>query len=380
MRLASLLLLALTLPGCKKAAPVPQRPPPPVTVTLATARDVPLYLDEIGTCTASEVVAVKPQATGLITEILFTDGQDLKRGDPLFTIDPRPYKASLDQAKAGLTQNQASLVLAVSEFERDKALLPAKAVSREDYETKQNAVEVDKAMIQASEAAIETARVNLSYCYIYSPIDGRAGVRQIDIGNAVTANSVQVLLTIQRLDPIYADFTITERDLARVRQEMARGTLKTLVSLPDGPDQSREGDLTFLDNAVQDNTGTIKVRATLANADRLFWPGQFVNVRLVLRTLKDAVLVPSQSTQISQNGQFVYVIGPDLRAELRLVKLGQRQGEMVVVCEGLRAGERVVVTGQLTVTPGEKVAIQTPTTQATQTAQTQGATRPGGEK
>lgn len=348
--------------GCKKQE-VPPRPAPLVNATEVTVKDVPLYLDEIGTCTAREVVSIRAQATGRITEIHFTDGADLKKGDPLFTIDPRPYQAALDQAKASLAQSEASLSLARLDFERAKQLLPAKAISKEDYDTRKNAVDVGEAQVKASQAAIETAQVNLDYCFIYSPIDGRASLGLVDIGNVVTASSggatSNVLLVIQRLDPIYADFTITERDLSSVRARMAEGTLKTLVRLPDeSQDAAREGDLTFLDNAVQNATGTVKLRATLSNADHHLWPGQFVNVRLVLSTLKDAVLVPVSATQISQQGPYVYVVEPNSTAELRLVKLGQKQGELVVVSEGVKAGEKVITAGQMMVMPGGKVQIQ----------------------
>jgi multidrug efflux system membrane fusion protein len=364
---AAAALIAQQLGGCKKQGPF-EMPPPPVTAAEAVAQDVPFYLDEIGTCTAREVVSIRPQATGRIVGIHFVDGTELKTGDRLFTIDPRPYQAALDQAKAALAQSEASLVLAKQDFERAQKLLPIKAISQEDYDSRKNAVVVGEAQIKASQAAIETAQVNLDYCFINSPIDGRASLRQVDIGNVVTANSGSgssttntgnVLLVIQRLDPIYADFTVTERELALVRSEMAKGTLKARVRLPDEPQTAgREGDLTFLDNAVQSQTGTVRLRATLANPEHHFWPGQFVRVQLVLSTLKDAVLIPNVATQISQAGPFVYVVKPDSTAELRVVKLGQRQGALVVVSEGLKAGEKVVTSGQLAVRPGSKVQIQ----------------------
>jgi multidrug efflux system membrane fusion protein len=227
-----------------------------------------------------------------------------------------------------------------------------------DVETKKNTVAVDEAQVQANEAAVENAKLNLDYCYIHSPIDGRAGMRLVDVGNVVQPNTTGLLL-IQRLDPIYADFTVTEADLPEVQRELARGTLHALVRVPsDVPDRAREGKLTFVDNVVQNATGTVNLRATIPNADRHFWPGQFVNVTLVLATAKNAVLVPNQATQISQQGPYVYVVKPDETAELRQVTLGQRQGEDVVVSKGLAAGERVVVTGQLTVQPGAKVRVE----------------------
>ena len=339
-------------------------PLPLVTVTAAKTQDVPVYLDEIGKSYAYESVTVTPQVAGRITERQFQDGADLKKGQLLFVIDPRPYQAQLDSAKAALSQAKAALDLAKIRFARDEELVGTKAISKQDYDTKKNAVAVDQAQIESAEAALETAKLNLEYCYIHSPIEGRAGARLVDVGNVVQANTTGLLL-IQRLDPIYADFTITERDLPRVRKEMAGGTLQAQVRIPSDPEnRARNGKLTFLDNAVQNGTGTVFLRATLSNPDHHFWPGQFVNVRLVLDTQKGAVLVPNQATQISQKGPFVYVVKADGSAELRPVVLGQRQGDDVVVQQGVAAGENVIVTGQLTVVPGSKVRVDTGATPA----------------
>jgi multidrug efflux system membrane fusion protein len=357
------LLMLVAGSGCKRANPKaagPAMPPPPlVTVTKANAKDVPLYLDEIGKSGAFESVTVTPQVGGRITERHFQDGADLTKGQLLFVIDPRPYQAQLDSAKASLAQAKAALELAKVQFTRDEELVGSKAISKQDYDTKKNTVDVDQAQVESAEAALETTKLNLEYCYIHSPIEGRAGARQVDVGNVVQANTTGLLL-IQRLDPIYADFTITERDLPEVQKEMLRGSLKALVRLPsDTENRARTGKLTFLDNTVQNGTGTINLRATMSNPDYHFWPGQFVNVRLVLATQKGAVLIPNQATQISQKGPFVYVVRPDSTADLRLVTLGQRQGEDVVITEGVAAGENVIVTGQLTVPPGGRVRINT---------------------
>lgn len=334
-------------------------PPPLVTVRAATAQDVPKYLDEIGRNVAFESVSVTPQVAGQITERHFQDGDNLKKGQLLFVIDPRPYKAQLDSAKANLQQANAALELAKIQFERDQELVGTRAISKQDYDTKKNAVDVIQAQIESAKAAIETAQINLEYCYIHSPIDGRAGARLVDVGNVVQANTTS-LLSIQRLDPIYATFTITERDLPEVQKQMSHGMLKALVRLPNDPDAAaRGGKVEFLDNAVQNSTGTVNLRATVSNPDRHFWPGQFVNVKLVLATEKSAVLVPNQATQISQQGPFVYVIKGDNTAELRPVSLGQRQGDDVVITKGVQAGERVVVTGQLLVRPGGPVHVDT---------------------
>ena len=361
MGLALMPVAALAASGCNRPgsqAAGPQMPPPPlVTVAPARAQDVPVYLDEIGKSGAFESVTVTPQVAGRITERHFEDGADLTKGQLLFVIDPRPYQAQLDSAKASLAQAKAALELAKIQFARDQELVGTKAISKQDYDTKKNAVEVDEAQIEAAEAALETAKLNLEYCYIHSPIEGRAGARLVDVGNVVQANTTGLLL-IQRLDPIYADFTITERDLPQVRKEMSGGTLTAQVRIPSEPEKSaRNGRVTFLDNAVQNGTGTVNLRATMSNPDHHFWPGQFVNVKLVLSTEKGAVLIPSQATQISQKGPFVYVVKTDGTADLRPVVLGQRQGDDVVIVQGVAAGENVIVTGQLTVQPGGKVRL-----------------------
>jgi membrane fusion protein, multidrug efflux system len=256
-----------------------------------------------------------------------------------------------------LAQAKAALDLAKIQFTRDQEVIGEKAISRQDYDTKKNAVDVDQAQVDAAEAALETAKLNLEYCYIHSPIDGRAGARLVDVGNVVQANATS-LLSIQRLDPIYANFTITESDLPQVQKQMASGSLKAAVRLPsDSESGARTGRVEFLDNAVQNGSGTVNLRATLSNPDRHFWPGQFVDVKLVLSVEKGAVLIPYPAAQISQQGPFVYVVKSDDTAELRPVKLGQRQGDQVVVTEGVKPDERVVLAGQMLVRPGGKVRV-----------------------
>jgi len=333
-------------------------PPPLVSVVDAKVQDVPRYLDEIGRNTAFESVNLMPQVSGRVTERRFQDGDNLKKGQLLFVIDPSPFKAQLDSAKANLAQAEAALELAKVQFARDQELVGTRAISKQDYDTKKSTVDQSEAQVEAAKAAIETAQINLDYCYIHSPIDGRAGARLVDVGNVVQANTTS-LLSIQRVDPIYALFTIAENDLPAVQKQLTRGTLKALVRLPsDSEENARQGKVEFLDNSVQNSTGTVNLRATLPNSDRHFWPGQFVNVMLVLDTNKGAVLIPNQAAQISQKGPFVLVIKPDSTAELRSVTLGQRQGSDVVITKGLAAGERVVLAGHMLVRPGGKVQVQ----------------------
>ncbi len=374
-----LLGLLAVAPACKKvegATTGPQRPPAPVTVSSAVERDVPVYLEQIGKSTAPEVVSIQSQVAGQITKLHFAEGAQVRRGDLLFTIDPRPYQAQLDSAEASLAQNQATLDLAKIEFARVEKLIQNLAITKQEYDSRRNALAVSEAQVKLSQAAIKTAKLNLEHCFIRSPIDGRAGQRLVDLGNVVSpsgAGGSASLLVIQRLDPIYADFTISENDLTAVQRSMAAGAVKVQVRLPDEPDGAREGALTFLDNAVQDGSGTVRLRATLPNPDHHFWPGRFVKVRLVLSTHKGAVLVAALAPQTSAKGPFVYVVKDDSTAEFRPVALGQRQGDMVAITEGLKGGERVVTTGQLLLTPGGKVRIEEPAAARSSQAKAGGA-------
>src|SRR5216117_2872751 len=316
----------------------------PASVAKVIAKDVPLYLDEIGTCAAYETVQVQAQVSGQIIARDFQDGSDVKKGDPLFTIDPRPYQAALDQAKAQAALDQATL-------KRQEDLRARKVISQQDYDT---AV----ANSRKSQAAAEAAQVNLDYCYIKSPINGRVGLRNVDVGNLV-GPSTPPLVIIQGLDPIYTDFTVAENDLPTVRKYLGGPNVKVQTYLPDGSITPRTGDLYFIDNAVQPGSGTVKARAVTPNPDRGLWPSEFVRVRFILDMLTNATLVPSQAVQVSQSGPFVFVVKPDNTVDLRPVKPGQRQeGDLTVIESGVTAGETVVVTGQLALSPGAKVAPQ----------------------
>jgi membrane fusion protein, multidrug efflux system len=323
----------------------PAQPPArPALVAKVVTKDVPVYLDEIGTCAAYETVQVQAQVSGQIMARHFQDGSEVKQGDPLFTIDPRPYQATLDQAKAQAALDQATL-------KRQENLRARKVISQQDYDT---AV----ANAQKSQAAAEAAQVNFDYCYIKSPINGRVGLRNVDVGNLV-GPSTPPLVIIQGLDPIYTDFTVAENDLPLVRRYIGGPNVKVQTYLPDGSIAPRTGDLYFIDNAVQPGSGTVKARAVTPNPDRALWPSEFVQVRFILDTLKNAMLVPSQAVQVSQSGPFVFVVKADNTVDLRPVKPGQRQdGDLTVIENGVKPGETVVVTGQLALSPGAKVAPQ----------------------
>jgi multidrug efflux system membrane fusion protein len=375
-----------------------ERPPAPVSVVAATSGDVPVYLDEIGRAVAKETVWVQSQVGGRVETAHFEDGADLKKGEVLFTIDARPFDAKLASAEATLLRAQATLSrartatlrpeaalararaardLARADFARVENLVETKAVSRADYDEKKGQLDMTdaevrqaeadvaqaepevkqaEAAVKEAEAGVATAKLDVEYCTVRSPIDGRAGHRLVDAGNLVAATG-SPLVMVERLDPIYVDFTVTENDLTAVQTNMARGTLRVEVRLPDDSGTVQAGDLTFVDNTVQESTGTLKLRATLPNADRRLWPGRFVKVRLVLDMLKGAVLVPAAAPQLSAKGTYVYVVKDDGTAEMRPAKVGQRHGDLIVVGEGVKAGERVVVAGQLAVSPGGKVRI-----------------------
>jgi multidrug efflux system membrane fusion protein len=313
----------------------------PVLVAKVTTKGVPVYLDEIGTCAAYETVQVQAQVNGVITSRDFQDGSDVKKGDLLFTIDPRPFQAALDQAKAQMVLDEIT-------WKRQQDLRARNVVAAQDLDTA-------LANAHKSEAAAEAAQVNFDYCFIKSPINGRVGLRNVDVGNLVGPASPS-LVTIQGLDPIYTDFTVAETDLAFVRKYLGGPNVKVETRDPDGKIAPRLGDLYFIDNAVQPGSGTVKARAVTPNPDRALWPSEFVRVRFILDTVKDARLVPAQAVQISQSGPFVFVLKPDNTVDLRPVKPGQRQdGDLTVIESGVEPDETVVVTGQLALAPGTKV-------------------------
>lgn len=328
----------------KKAPPPP--PPRPVAVAKVTSKDVPLYLDEIGTCAANESVQVQAQVAGQIVSRNFKDGADVKKGDVLFIIDPKPYQAALDSAKADNMLAQANL-------QRQLQLKAKGVTATQDLDTA-------KANAMKTSAAVDAAQVNLDYCTVRSPIDGRAGLRQVDAGNTVSAGSSgPVLVQIDNLDPIYTDFTVAEPDLPLVRRYLNGPNLKVLTDAENDGFPAQEGRLYFIANTVQPGTGTIQARAISANPKHALWPSEFVHVRLILDQLKNAALVPNDAVQVGENGPYVFIVKKDSTLELRQVTPGQKQENgLTVITKGVRPGETVVTRGQLQLAPGDKVTIQ----------------------
>lgn len=352
-----LLVVVFRALGTKQKTPTAP-PPRPVATASVTTKDVPLYLDEIGTCTAFETVQVQAQVSGQIIARDFKDGADVKKGDPLFTIDPRPYQAALTQAEGQLAQARAQVTLDQITLKRQQELRSKSVNSPQELDTAQATVTSSEARLKSAEGAVAVAKLNLDFCNIHSPIDGRAGLRLVDVGNIVTGGNGgggAVLLTIQGMDPIYTDFTVAEPDLPLVRRYLGKQNLKVLTDAEDDDLPPREGELSFIDNSLQPGAGTVKARAVTPNPDRALWPSQFVHVRLILDTLKDAKLVPSSAVQIGQNGPYLFVVKPDSTLDLRQIKPGQRQGDLTVIAEGVNPGETVVVSGQLQLSPGVKV-------------------------
>lgn len=352
-----LLLAAIGLAGCGQKAPTTGQSPPAknVLVTKVQAMDIPVQLHEFGRVTSPESVDVRPQVSGRITEVHFVEGQDVKKGDLLFVIDPRPFQADLEQSQAQLQSDQAQLGLDQRNLARDEKIGPQHFVSEQQIDTDKMNVENFRGAVARDQAAIDLAKLNLEYSYVRSPANGRTGRRLVDPGNYV-ATGGPALVNIQLQDPVYVDFDISENDLSRLRENLAEGNqLRTDVITPQRPDILKSGSLSFFDNSVSPQAGTILLRATVPNKDHYLWPGQYVNVALTLQILKDAPVVPSQSVQMGGKGTYLFAVRPDDTVEQRQVTQGVRYQDLVVVSQGVKPGETVVVEGQLTLADGMKV-------------------------
>jgi len=326
----------------------------PVTVASATREDVPIQVQAIGWAEAYATVTIRPQVEGQLTEIHFTEGQQVKIGDLLFTIDPRPFVAALRLSEANLLKDQALAQDAEREANRVTDLFTKNmAADRERDQARANSDAV-RAQVQADQAAVENAKLRLEYCTIRSPIDGRAGARLVDVGNIVEANKT-ALVTVNQISPIFVTFSVAERHLSLIKQQMQAAPLAVEARFADEAGDPIIGRLAFVDNQVDTLTGMVRLKAAFPNEDHRLWPGRFVNVALTISKQQDAVVVPTSAVQTGQRGTFVFIVRADSTVEMRPVSVGANVHERTVLSEGVLAGEVVVTDGQLRLTPGVKV-------------------------
>ena len=363
MFLPACFLLVLCLSACSNkgqagAAASGGRPPAPVVVAGVEQATIPIQITAIGNVEAYQTVQIRSQVNGQIEKIFFKEGDDVRSGQKLFELDKRPFQADLDKALAQIKHDEAQAENSRIQRERYEGLEKEGIVSHEQAGQLAAQAKADESAVDADKAAAEAARVQLQYTDIRAPIDARAGALMINAGNLVKANDTPYLVQLNQVTPIYVTFFVPESNLSRVRERAAAGQLKVLAYPKGQPESQAEGRLTFIDNGVDTTTGMFKLKATFANNDRKLWPGQFVDVALELSTERNAVVVPTKAIQTGQQGEYVYVVRADNTAESRPVKTRGTYQNMTVVAEGLRAGERVIVNGQLRVAPNAKVVVQ----------------------
>jgi multidrug efflux system membrane fusion protein len=332
-------------------------PAVPVTTAAVVTKMVPVRLYAIGNVEPYTTVAVKARVDGQLVSVHFKEGDEVRKGSVLFEIDPRPFAASLKQAQANLLRDKALFTRASQQEKRYKELLAKNFISPDAYEQVRTNAETAAAIVSANEAAIESARLSLEYCTIRAPVTGYAGRIQIQQGNLVKANDTNPLVTINQVVPIYTSFSVPEQNVADVRRYQANGELKVAASFANSVHPPVAGRLSFVDNAADATTGTIKLKAEFPNTDKALWPGQFVNVVLTLHEQKDAIVTPSAAVQSGPTGEYVFVVKPDSTVELRNIKIARAEGDDTVVASGLQAGDQVVIVGQLRLAPGTKVNV-----------------------
>ncbi len=346
--------------GCGKqqAAGPSVIPAVPVVVAQVEQKTVPVEIRAIGNVEALSTVALKAQVTGQIIAIHFREGQDVRKGDLLFEIDRRPFEVALAEAQANLARDKARAENSRLQAERYAKLFQEGVASKEQYDVQRADADALAAAVQADQAIIDYARLNLEYCMIRSPVDGRTGSLMLHVGNLTKANDVPILVTINQISPIYVNFAVPEQYLAEVKARTAAGRLAVRAFVPDAPGATEEGALSFVDNAVDAATGTIKMKATFPNPRRKLWPGQFINVVLTLSAQPNAIVVPAQAVNTGQSGSYVFVVRTDGKAEMRRVTPGRTVGNETVIAEGLKPGETVVTDGQLRLVDGSRVTVK----------------------
>jgi len=355
-----LTLALIAIAGCSHgpADTFGEREAVPILAAKVVQKTVSDSIRAIGRVEAFSTVDVKAQINGQVMQVHFRQGQDVKQGDPLFTIDPRPFQAALEQAQANLAKDRAQYRQAAADERRYATLLKQNVSSRQQYDQVEATAAALSASIQADEAAVQTARLNLEYTEIRAPIDGRTGDLLVHAGNLVKPDADTAMVVINQVHPVYVAFAVPEQKLPEVREFMAEHKLAVQVSLPGQQGPVESGELSFIDNSVDAKTGTINLKGEFANTDARLWPGEFVNTTLVLREHPGAILVPSQAVQTGQQGSFVFVVQPDMKATIRPVVIGESIDNQTVVTSGLKPGETVVTDGQLRLIPGATVTIK----------------------
>jgi multidrug efflux system membrane fusion protein len=341
----------------KKKPPPPERKGVPVLVGKAVQKTMPIIVESIGTVEAYNTVTIISRVMGQLLKIHFKEGQDVRKGESIFTIDPGTYKEKLKNAEAKLAQDLAQLQYNESEAKRYAFLLEKGAVSKSDFENKQTLAATYEAIVKADRADVENARLQLDYCYIRSPLDGRTGTYGVHEGAMVKDNDTK-LAVVNQITPIYVKFSVPEKQLSEIRKYMAKGSLKVKVNLTGIKENVPEGILSFIDNTVDPATGMILLKATFPNKDKFLWPGQFVNVVLQLAQEPNAIVVPAPAVQISQGGSYVFVVKPDNKVEFRLVTAERTIGDETVLSKGVSPGETVVTDGHLKLKDGFPVEIR----------------------
>ena len=343
----------------------------PVMVATAVQKAVPVQIRAVGNVEAYTTVSIKSQVTGVLNQAHFKEGQDVKKGQLLFTVDPRPFEAALKQAEANLARDTAQLKNLREQVRRYAELVEKQYVSREQYDQIKTNADAAESVVDADKAAVDNAKVQLSYCYIYSPVNGRVGSLLINEGNLIRLNDGAALVVINQINPINVTFAVPEQHLADLKRHMAGNRLKVDARFSSDEGRPEQGALAFVDNAVDRSTGTVKLKAEFSNQERRLWPGQFVNVALTLATQGDAVVIPSEAVQVGQEGQHVFVVKPDKRVEVRPVTLGTTSEGEAIIAKGLAVGEQVVREGQFLLGPGSRVEVKDPS-KATEAAKGEG--------
>jgi len=380
--LAIAVLICAVLAGCQKGssasnakgagargAPGPQAVP--VGVATVKERDFPVYLTGLGSVQAFNTVSLKSRVDGQIMQVNFQEGQDVRKGQLLLVIDERPYQVALATAQANLQRDEAQLANAKAQYERNKALYESGVIAKQDLDTMQASFGQYEGTIAADKAAIDSAKLNLTYCRITSPIDGRVGLRQVDPGNYITAASNTPMLVITQLHPIAVIFTLPEDQLQSVLQQLRKGSMQVDVYGRDDQTKLSAGKLLTIDNQIDATTGTAKLKALFENPENTLWPNEFVNVHLLLETRKDAITAPAAAVQRGPQGTFTYVVDKDNTVKMQPVQIALTQGNTVVIGSGLQAGDRVVTDGQEKLQVGSKVAPQSPQQQGGQSRNAQ---------